>query len=77
MKIIIGIVILLVVLFFMAETKISTNPFKIQFNNLGYAIGFSLILTGIVIIRTAEYKKGLDRGLEITIEVIKELKDEN
>lgn len=63
----------IVVLFlFLAKTKVSINPFKIEFESLLSAIGFILVMTGIAFIEVHHEKIGYKKGLDYSIKEIKD-----
>lgn len=68
--IIFSVIVIITCFLFLANTTITFNPFSIKLSQPYYAIGWFLIVAGIILIRQDEYKKGLQRGVEIAIEEI-------
>jgi len=63
----------IVVLFlFLAKTKVSTNPFKIEFESLLSAIGFILVMAGIALIEVHHERVGYKKGLDYSTKEIKD-----
>lgn len=63
----------IVVLFlFLAKTKVSINPFKIEFESLLSAIGFMLVMAGIALIEVHHERVGYKKGLDYSTKEIKD-----
>lgn len=71
MKIGIYILILVLLFFYASDVKICFKPFKIYFNDLPYAIGFFLIIIGVVCIQVSGYRKGNLEGYKEAISDVK------
>lgn len=71
MKILIG-VISIIVLLWLAEIKITFNPFSISFGNYHLAIGFLMIYVGVGLIGVSFYNKGADDYHKFVMELLDE-----
>lgn len=70
-----SVIVIIVCFLFLADTTITFSPFSIKFEKLYYAIGWFLIFGGVIVIRQGEYKAGLQRGVKIAIEEIRQQVD--
>ena len=73
-KIIIQIIALVIAILWMAEMRISFRPFSIAFSNWRALLGIILICVGAGIYYNAAYRKGWNKAIDKTIEVIDEFK---
>lgn len=80
MKTAFWIIIILSLAIYMADTKITFKPFAVTFGRLWFLVAYVLFLGGAFCLRlqyySEAYEKGLKRGAEIQMEVIKEVKKE-
>lgn len=77
MKLIIQSFILLLILAYMAEIKITLSPFSISFGRGWLAMGFILIMCGCLCLKAQWYEEGkqeFDRKLKESIKQIQEEK---
>ncbi|MEG1587197.1 MAG: hypothetical protein RR346_10000 [Bacteroidales bacterium] len=73
-------IISIIFLLWLAEVKITFNPFSVTFGNAGYVVGMILICIGVSVISISSerkaYKRGLDNYREMVFEVLDEMKKE-
>lgn len=65
-------IVLTATLLYIAETKVTYNPFKITFAKGWFAVGMALIGLGIGFIRYQAHKDGVKDGIKGSFEYLKE-----
>lgn len=76
MKLYLSTLALLLMLAFIADTRITFAPFSISFGRGWLTVGIILIMCGCVCLKVQWYSDGLKRGSEIKQEVFDEIKQE-
>lgn len=76
MKIYLTTLALSLILLFLADTTITFRPFSITFGRGWQALGYVLIVMGLICLRYQWRGDGLKRGAEIKREVIEEIKQD-
>lgn len=75
MKTTIFVLVILAICAFIGELEISFNPFRIRLNAWEDLVGYILVFLGFLFMNFSAYgngyKKGLKRGSEIVIEILK------
>jgi len=85
MKTTISIITIIVIFFYIADTNIQFRPFKVTFGSLTSALAWVFFLISFLLmtysIHSKAYKTGFEKGFEsgkdLTIEVLKDIANEN